>query len=74
MLFLNKTLFLKILTIFPYFDLYSEPLYATYASFGGGGSHIRVYDKEIIMSLLSLSQIRLDSTAQQPFCGTPDYP
>ena len=29
-----------ILTIFPYFAIYSEPLYATYASFGGGESHI----------------------------------
>ena len=27
-----------ILTIFPYFAIYSEPLYATYASFGGGES------------------------------------
>ena len=31
---------MKILTIFPYFAIYSEPLFATYASFGGGGSHI----------------------------------
>ena len=30
---------MKILTIFPYFANYSEPLCATYASFGGGGSY-----------------------------------
>ena len=40
MLFLNESLFLKTLTIFPYFAIYSEPLCATYASFDGGGSHI----------------------------------
>ena len=39
MLFLNKTLF----EVFDYISLlaiYSEPLCATYASFGGGGSQI----------------------------------
>ena len=30
----------KFLTIFPYLAIYSETLCATYASFGGGGSHI----------------------------------
>ena len=30
------------MTIFPYFAIYSEPLCATYASFGGGGSHMCV--------------------------------
>ena len=38
MLFLNKKSILKILTIFPYFALYSELVCATYASFGGGRS------------------------------------
>ena len=31
---------MKFLTISPYLAIYSEPLCATYASFGGGGSHI----------------------------------
>ena len=31
---------MKFLTIFLYLAIYSEPLCATYASFGGGGSHI----------------------------------
>ena len=30
------------MTIFPYFAIYSEPLCATCASFGGGWSHIEV--------------------------------
>ena len=39
MLFLNK-LYFEVFTIFPYLAIYSEPLCATYASFGGVGSHI----------------------------------
>ena len=31
---------MKIFTIFAYFAIYSEPLCATYVSFGGGGSHV----------------------------------
>ena len=31
---------MKFLTIFPYLAIYSEPLGMTYASFGGGGSHM----------------------------------
>ena len=41
MLFLNETI-LKFLTIFPYLTIYSEPLCVTYASFGGGGSHMLI--------------------------------
>ena len=40
MLFQNCIL--KLLTIFPDLAIYSEPLCATYASFGGGGSHITI--------------------------------
>ena len=38
MLFLNKTLFF--FTIFRHLAIYSEPVCATYASFGGGGSQV----------------------------------
>ena len=38
-------LILKFLTIFPYLAIYSEPLCATYVSFGGGGSHITSHKK-----------------------------
>ena len=38
MIFLKKNSILKFLTTIPYLAIYSEPLCATYASFGGGGS------------------------------------
>ena len=33
-------LYFEVLTIFPHLAIYSEPLCATYASFGGRGPHI----------------------------------
>ena len=50
----NKIPFLKILTIFPYFAIYSEPLCATYASFGGGGSQITVWQTYQKLKLINL--------------------
>ena len=45
MLFLNIS---KFLTIFPYLAIYSEPLCATYASFGGGGSQMRALNQYLL--------------------------
>ena len=37
---------MRILTIFPYFAVYLEPLCATNASFGGGGSQMYTLHSE----------------------------